>query len=139
VTSLEARAFRPRRLLALVVLAAIAGVLFFAPQLGVKWPCPVYTLLHVPCPSCGLTRAARLVAHGEFAAATRMHPMWLVVLPFLAVALGTELVGYLRGEPWGGAARVRAIRSAGYLTVVLLIVVWIARFFGAFGGPCPNG
>jgi Protein of unknown function (DUF2752) len=139
VTSLEARAFRPRRLGALAVLAVIGGLLFFAPQLGVKWPCPVYTILHVPCPSCGLTRAVRLVAHGDFAAATRMHPLWFVVLPFLTAVVATELFGYLRGEAWGGAGRVRAIRAAGYGTVALLVVVWIARFLGAFGGPCPNG
>lgn len=128
-----------RSLVAPVVLAAIGAALFFAPQLGVRWPCPVYTLLGVPCPSCGLTRATRLAVHGDFAGATHLHPLWMVVLPFLALALGTELAGYLRGAPWGGAARVRVIRVAGYVVVALLLVVWGARFFGAFGGPCPAG
>ncbi len=117
----------------------VAGLLFFAPQLGVRWPCPVYTLLHVPCPSCGLTRAARLAAHGELAAATHVHPLWFVVLPWLAVVVGAELWGYVRRGAWGRAGRIRGVRVTGYVTVALLLVVWVARFFGAFGGPCPNG
>jgi hypothetical protein len=126
---------QPRRLVAPLVVAGIAALLFFAPKLGFAWPCPVNTLFHVPCPSCGLTRATRLAAHGELAAATHMHPLWIVVLPFLATVLCVEMWKYLHGEPWGGAGRIRALRLAGYATVALLIVVWIARFFGAFGGP----
>jgi hypothetical protein len=139
VTSGEARAFRPLRLTTLVALATVGAVFFFAPRLGVRWPCPVYTILHVPCPSCGLTRATRLAAHGELAAATHMHPLWFVVLPFVAAVAGVELWGYLHGGAWGSAGRLRGVRVAGYTLVALLLVVWVARFFGAFGGPCPNG
>lgn len=130
--------WKAQRLLAFVALALVASALFFAPRLGFRWPCPVHTLFGIPCPSCGLTRATRLAAHGDFAGATHMHPLWMVVLPFLMVAVGTELAGYVRGGRWGSAGRVRAIRVAGLATVGLLLVVWIARFLGAFGGPCPD-
>jgi hypothetical protein len=82
-----------------------------------------------------MTRAARLVAHGDLAGATHMHPLWFIVLPLVAVAVLLELAGYLRTGAWGAAAKLRPLRYAGYVTGAILVVVWIARFFGAFGGP----
>ncbi len=86
-----------------------------------------------------MTRAARLLAHGDIVGATRFHPLWFLVLPFVATIAGLELGHYVRTGQWGGAGRLRGVRGAGYLMVGLLVVVWIARFLGAFGGPCPAG
>jgi hypothetical protein len=122
------------RLVVPLVIALFVALLFFAP-FGVKWPCPLQALGGIPCPTCGMTRAARLVAHGDLAAATRMHPLWFVVLPFATVAAAVEVVGYVRTGSWGAAPRIPALRYAGYAVAALLLLVWIARFFGAFGGP----
>ena len=127
-----------RRLAVPAVLAAIFAVFFFAP-LGFRWPCPLATLVHVPCPTCGMTRAARLAAHGDFAAATHTHPLWFLVLPFVATLAIVEIGHYVRAGSWGGAAKLPGARRAGYAILALLVGVWIARFFGAFGGPCPIG
>jgi hypothetical protein len=98
--------------------------------------CPMRILFHVPCPSCGLTRATRLALSGQFVDATHMHPLWMVVLPYLAVVGALQL----RHQLTFGTMMPRAPRWVGIfgsVIVALLIVVWIARFFGAFGGPAP--
>ena len=69
-----------------------------------------------------------------------MHPLWFVVLPAVAALAAIELAGYVRTGLFGGAAsltRTRAVRGALSATVVALMIVWIARFFGLFGGPAP--
>jgi hypothetical protein len=84
-----------------------------------------------------MTRAARLVAHGDLAGATHMHPLWFVVLPLVVVAGAVEMAGYVRTGAWGAAMKIPALKYAAYATAALLVMVWVARFFGAFGGPVP--
>jgi hypothetical protein len=92
-------------------------------------------LLHMPCPSCGLTRAARLALGGDYLAATRMHPLWFVVLPFVGIVGGLECALYLRDGAWGKVAGRRVVKAVGWGIVVLLVSVWVAREMGALGGP----
>lgn len=96
-------------------------------------------LFHVPCPSCGLTRAARAALSLDFRGATHLHPLWFVVLPLVAVALVVELGSFaMRGRAYG-LGRLRSVRVGATLLAGALLLVWIARFFGAFGGPAPVG
>lgn len=122
------------RLLVVGVLVGLAAVLLFVTSLPAL--CPMRVLLHVPCPSCGLTRAARLALGGHFAAATHLHPLWFLVLPYVGTLGVLQLAHYLaKGE----LARIdhRIVHRLGYALLALLVVVWVARFLGAFGGPCP--
>ena len=122
------------RIMHVALLLGAACVLLFVTSLPPI--CPVRLLFHVPCPSCGLTRAARLVLAGDFAGATHMHPLWFLVLPSVGAFCMLQLAHYLgRGE----LAKVDkpAVRYWAYVLLGLLVVVWVARFFGAFGGPCP--
>ncbi|WP_394838589.1 DUF2752 domain-containing protein [Pendulispora rubella] len=114
-------------------LVGLAAVLLFVTSLPAM--CPMRVLLHTPCPSCGLTRAARLALGGDFAGATHIHPLWFAVLPFVGTLGIFQLGHYLvRGDL---AQLHRHVGNAGYVLLTLLVVVWVARFFGAFGGPCP--
>jgi hypothetical protein len=82
-----------------------------------------------------MTRAARAALALDFQTATRMHPLWFVVLPALGAFAAIELGAYVaRGRSFG-LGRSKPVRVAAGVLVALLISVWIARFFGAFGGP----
>jgi hypothetical protein len=105
--------------------------------------CPWAALLGLPCPGCGLTRAAGLLLRGDLRGALQLHPLSPLLVPIVVVAL----VGAL-WEPWSQAhaseARWRLPRGverwqgpAAWALLLLVIGVWLARFWGAFGGPVP--
>jgi hypothetical protein len=84
-----------------------------------------------------LTRAARSALTLDFGGATRAHPLWFIALPALAAFVIAEVGTYVvRGRALG-LERQRAVRLAFAILMFALIAVWIARFFGAFGGPVP--
>ena len=120
-----------RELAPAFVLFALAALIVA----GLPWPCPLKITTGLPCPSCGLTRAARLALRGDFAGATAMHPLWFVVLPACAAAAIAECVAFARTRAWGTVLERPIAKRAGLAIVALLVAVWIARFFGAFGGP----
>jgi hypothetical protein len=122
-----------RRAMGPALLAVFAVALVAVP--AIPSACPMRLLLHVPCPSCGLTRAARLALGGDFGAATRMHPLWFLVLPYVGIVGAAESVAFVRTGRWGRVAGLAFVRRAGVALVALLIAVWVARWFGAFGGP----
>jgi hypothetical protein len=115
------------------------AVAFFAwghvTRLAFHWDCPVRTLLHVPCPTCGMTSAFRAMLHVDFVGATRTHPLALVVVPFVIVLVAMELGGYVVTSRFGTWTNKSAVRIAGIAMCAALFLVWLARFFGAFGGP----
>jgi hypothetical protein len=121
-STFQGRALRLALLLCPLVVATVMNVPI----------CPSAAVLHQPCPGCGLTRATMALLHGDIAAATLMNPLALIVCPFYVLGFGYAGWSYLtRGKldfpPWVGLAVV-ALGAA-------LTVVWIARMFGAFGGP----
>ena len=122
---------RLRGLAPAFALLALAALLLA----GLPWKCPLLALTGIPCPTCGLTRAARLALHGDFGAATRMHPLWFVVVPALGAVLGGEMVAYARAGRWGEVIERRWVKWTLGAIASALLVIWIARFAGAFGGP----
>ena len=123
-----------RRAAPVLGLVAIALAIVFVTSIPPF--CPMRMVLGIPCPSCGLTRATRLALGGHFSAATAMHPLWFVVLPFLAVVGAMQVRHQLKfGQLMPRSPRW--ISFAGGIVIALLVGVWIARFFGAFGGPVP--
>lgn len=68
-----------------------AAVLFICSAvLLLRPPCLIKTLLHIPCPSCGMTHAWISALQLDFSAAFRYHPMfWSVpILYFYVLRLG---------------------------------------------------
>jgi hypothetical protein len=103
------------RLKAEVLLSAIAALLSLA-RLGAfdhaPIVCPLRGLTGVPCGSCGLTRAAAALTHGDLAGATRMHagaiPLSLILLLVCALLTCEIMTGRAMLRPmW--RARARAI------------------------------
>lgn len=102
--------------------------------LPIPWPCPLRLATGIPCPGCGMTRAVRLLAKGDLVGACKMHPL-VVATPLLGALWLADVRSYLRTGKWGLVfARARTSRLLGVF-VVISLVVWIARFAGAFGGP----
>jgi hypothetical protein len=117
-----------------LLLLGVAAALIFVTAIPPL--CPMRLVFGIPCPSCGLTRATRLAIGGDFSAATAMHPLWFVVLPYVAAVGALQL----RHQLQFGQLMPRSPRWVGIVggtVLALLIGVWIARFFGAFGGPVP--
>jgi hypothetical protein len=122
---------RPARRLVPVLSAGVVAVLI----VGVGYSCPIKLLTGHPCPTCGITRACRLALHGDFAAATHMHPLVWLAVPVVVLVLGIELAGYARTSTWGASRRLRGGDALMAGTAALLFALWLARFAGYFGGP----
>jgi Protein of unknown function (DUF2752) len=103
--------------------------------------CPMATVLGIPCPGCGLTRASLALLHGDVRGALALHPLVFVLAPLFVAALGSTAVSYVRGpSPARKANLWFASRHATWLASALLVVtlgVWGVRFFGYLGGPAP--
>ncbi len=117
--------------MAALVVAAVGFVL--AP--GIPPLCPARLLFHIPCPSCGLTRAASCVLRLDFVGATHFHPLWWLVFPYIAGIGALEGAGYVRTGAVGSALDQPLVRQAGALLAGALVLLWIARACGAMGGP----
>ncbi len=101
--------------------------------------CPVAFFLRVPCPGCGLTRATLRLLHGDLPGALAFHPLVFVALPAALAFMGANAVAYVVSGRWGYVDRMqgRALTWGALALIALMGGVWVARFFGAFGGPVP--
>jgi hypothetical protein len=73
----------PARDVTLATGAVAAGLLALARVFPFEavplFRCPLRTLAHVPCPSCGMTRAFVRLAHGDLAGALHVSPLGTVL------------------------------------------------------------
>src|SRR4051812_19524703 len=103
--------------------------------------CPLASVLGVPCPGCGLTRATLALAHGDLKHALELHPLVLVLSPLFIWAMSSAAVGYVRGPRPRRPARLwlasRPVTALGSALLLVTLGVWGARFLGYFGGPVP--
>jgi hypothetical protein len=125
-----------RRAFVVLSLGGAAGLAVFldAPL------CPSAALFGVPCPGCGLTRATLALLHGDVHAAFKFHPLVFVLSPLFIGLMASALLGYVRGPVQRPAQLFWSTRWFTWLASLLLLLVlgvWVARFFGAFGGPVP--
>jgi hypothetical protein len=112
------------------LLAAVAAL-----QLGLVagglpgWPCPLRAGLGIPCPGCGLSRAALELLRGEWRAALTHHAFAPLLLLAVAGVAGAGLLPErLRLSLLDGLERVE--RRTGLTAFVLLglVVYWAARW-----------
>ncbi len=96
----------PRRGLAFLWGGAVLGAVLLSPAAewlaGWLWACPFKSMSGLPCPTCGLTRAALALSRGEVVHALTTYP--LQSLLWLGFVLGGTVFGLLallrRPLPW---------------------------------------
>lgn len=123
----------PKRVLlvALILSPLFAAVLIDMPM------CPTAAIFGIPCPGCGLTRATLALFHGDLGGALRYHPLVFLATPMYFGVIGSIAFGYVRGgiEKIPTGRLTKLISALAVVTFFLLMGIWLARFFGAFGGP----
>jgi Protein of unknown function (DUF2752) len=88
---------------ALAVSGAVALLFFFDPATAGFFPvCTLHELTGWQCPGCGGLRAMHQLSHGHLAAAWRLNPLLVALLP-VAFWLGLrEAVRVMTGREWPG-------------------------------------
>lgn len=104
------------------------GALLAAVYVGGAWlfgvpVCPMVLLTGLPCPGCGITRAAVLFLQGRWRQAWQMHPFFYVLLALLAAA---AVFRYLLGR---GAEAMSRMAAAAILLAVGFYVYRMAKYF----------
>jgi hypothetical protein len=118
---------RRRRLAAIISTAAILQTMLVRAGLP-GWPCPLAHTLGLPCPGCGLTRAAVVLLGGDWRAALTLH----LYAPVLVLTLSLFACAALLPARARDALvlRIAAFERRTGLSAVLavgLIVYWLAR------------
>lgn len=76
--------------LAGLMITGAAGLQVGLVSLGLPgWPCPFLHILGLPCPGCGLSRAADALMHGDWHTSLTLHafaPIFILALGLVAVA-----------------------------------------------------
>jgi Protein of unknown function (DUF2752) len=104
----------------------ICGLLAFLP-----FPtCIVRLAFGLPCPACGLTRAALAAARLDWAASMRWNPL---APALIAATTGTVAAAFVIGDA-GWSRLVKVVTGAAGLA---LVIVWALRFAGLWGGLVP--
>ena len=95
--------------------------------LMVVWqiPCWMKTLVALPCPGCGMTRAWAAALHGNLWRALSLHPwFWSVPILYLYILADGKLLGRPKADAW-----IIGICLGGFVLVFLgrlLIPAWRA-------------
>lgn len=80
--------------------------------------CPIYRVIGIPCPSCGMTRSWLALLHGHLHEAFRLHPLfWLAPVLVIAVFFYDQLSGKKR----------KRVEILLFAIVSVFIIVWLVR------------
>jgi len=77
------------------------------------------------CPGCGMTRAGYEFLNGRIGDAFALNPVGMVIFPWAMVAVGIEVLGWVRGKPM--PYRFKAGRRGAIILAVVIIGWWILR------------
>lgn len=103
----------------IIILGCLIGVLFV--------DCPLYNIVGIPCPSCGMTRAFFSLLHGDFKMAFAFHPMWWTIpLVICVVIFRNTRFGRVLFRPW-----------AAWVLLAIFIVTYAVRMFYLFPNIAP--
>ena len=64
--------------------AAIAALYLLRP------PCPIRAITHIPCPTCGIARAAEALVRGDFGESFDSHPLTVPAMLLVLFAVHSD-------------------------------------------------
>ena len=104
--------------IASVVIGA-ALLYFFPPEQYRLYPrCLLYSWTGWQCPGCGGLRATHQLLHGNFATAFQLNPLFVLLLPVLALLSGAYWLKRVTGRDW-----LHPLRRPFWLWVGLALAV----------------
>ena len=104
---------------AFVVASGVAYAIFVT-LTGWGIPCPIYTVTHLQCPACGVSRMLLALLRLDFAAAWSYNPYLLINGPIILGCLAVSDIRYIRT----GDGRL------GKLSILLWVEIALALSFG---------
>ncbi len=110
-----------------VALAALAAVMLRVFNPATVWffpPCPFRLLTGYLCPGCGTLRALHQLLNGHLAAAFRLNPLMLLLLPYVGYSAASSAL-----ETAFGRALPHVFIRPVYIWMLLAIIIlfWIGR------------
>ena len=124
----QTREFGHAEVFAAIALLSLA-VARFLPVLAAPTTCPARALLHLPCPTCGMTHAFVALAHGDVAAALHASPLGAVLAAgaWGFALLDLSLLALGRPFPRVPAGALRLATAAGAAALLLNWAWLLAR------------
>jgi hypothetical protein len=99
------------------LLAIVLVLLFFGEIFGTS--CYVSSMIGIPCPGCGSTRALLLLLQGDVIDALRMHPLIFITLSLFAVIPGFSFLQFLMRKR---GRELRSPLSPGAVNVIFVLL-----------------
>jgi hypothetical protein len=115
--------------LAIVAVAALMLRVFNPATCGFFPPCPFRELTGYLCPGCGTTRALHQLLTGHVAAAFRLNPLMMLLLPYVGYSAAASLL-----ETAGGRSLPTPFIQPVFIWTLLAVIIlfWILRNIPAF-------
>ena len=90
--------------------------------------CISLLVFKVPCPACGMTRSSLALLTGDLSKSFHYQP---ILIPLILLCIASVPLAYFLDDKQWKQTVPRMTGAAG----VGLLVVWLLRFVGLFGGP----
>lgn len=118
---------------------SLLGVIFFisitfeaAPH-G-PWGCLFKAVTHLPCPSCGMTRAFIALGHGDICSAIFLNPSSILVYSFAWIGLFLAFLQIIYGKKFIRIAWTKSEKVLFPLILVLMSCTWVYKLIYHFSG-----
>jgi len=92
--------------------------------------CAFKSLLGIPCPTCGLTRAVCHALRGDWAVSMSYHPAGILLAAGLVGWMLCSAAEAARGQPVAEAARGRLLTSMMGAGIVASLAAWVVQLAG---------
>lgn len=105
---------------------------------GGLWPCYFTQLTGLPCPGCGMTRAASAWMRGDISAALRLHPFSpLLIIIGILISAGALLPTLRAAALADQVTHIEQKSRSTAIVIGLLTLFSLLRLFG-YGYPQPT-